>query len=86
MIDAAHNAQRVGDDRIGGHSTEIVGRQSLQDFVGQSIGRIEGELEGFRIRDSGAVEVGGLDPAFHCHRRDLLGRSMHQEDPDVQRA
>ena len=73
----------MGNDGIGGHRAEIVRRQPFEDLVGEPVGGIERELEGFRISDTGAVEVGGLDPALLGQCCDLLGSAVHEQDTNV---
>ena len=86
VVYATDNAERMGDNGIGGHRAEIVGRQPFKDLMGEPVGGIERELQGLRIGDAGAIEIGGLDPALHGQRRDLLGSTVHKQDSDVQRA
>ena len=47
---------------------------------------VERELERGRVRDAGAVEIGGFDVLFPGQRPDLRGRAMHEHDADAQRA
>ena len=44
MIDSLEDTHRVGDDPIGAGSAEIVGRKTLQNFVGQTVGWVAGKL------------------------------------------
>ena len=49
----------MGDDGIGARGAQVNGRQALQDFVGQAVGRGQGQLERGVIGYGGAIESVG---------------------------
>ncbi|MPN57696.1 hypothetical protein SDC9_205390 [bioreactor metagenome] len=71
MINPVQDTQRMGYDRIGAGSAEIVRRQPFQYFVGQAIGCGECQLECRIIGDSGAIQVRGLQAFFTGQSADL---------------
>jgi len=85
VIDPADDAEGMGDDGVGGGGAEIVGAEAFEDFVGETIGGGEGNLERGGIGDAGAVEIGRGDAAFGGEGGDLEGGAVDQDDPDVQR-
>ena len=46
---------------------------------------VQREIERGRVRDAGAVEVGGLNFLLVSQRLDLRGRAVNKHDADVQR-
>ena len=61
MVDAVQNAQRMGDQRVGTGSPQIVGREPFQDFVREPVGGRQRQLESRLVRDARPVEIGGGD-------------------------
>ena len=85
MVHALDDAHRMGDDDIRAGGAEVVGRKPFENFVREPVGGGERELERGRVRDAGAVEVGGLDFLLLGQRLDLRGRAVDEHDADVQR-
>ena len=85
MVDAEQDAERVGGDDVGAGGAEVVGREALEDFVGQPGRRGHRQVERDRVGHPGAVEVRGRGPALGGQRLDLLAGAVHQHDPDVDR-
>ena len=83
MIDPVDDAQGVGDDGIGAGGAQVVGGKALQDLMRQAVGRRQGELQSLRVRDSRAIQVGGLDFLLLGQRFDLTGGAVDDDHPDV---
>lgn len=52
VVDAAEDAEGMGDDGVGGGGADVVGGEALEDFVGETVGGGEGEFEGGFVGDS----------------------------------
>ncbi len=86
MVHALQDAHRVRNDGVRAGGAEVVGGETLEDFVRQAVGPGQGELERGGIRHAAAVEVGRLDVLFVRQRLDLRGRAVDEDDADVERA
>jgi hypothetical protein len=86
VIDAAEDADGMGDDRVGGSGADIVGGETFEDFVGEAIGGGEGEFEGEFVGDAGAIEIGGGDAGFVGELADHGGGAVDEDDADVEGA
>ena len=71
VVDAAQDAEGVGDDRVRGRGAQVGGGEALEDLVGQAVGGGEGEAERGRVGDPGALEVGRLEAPLLGQRPDL---------------
>ncbi len=84
VIDSAKDTGRVRNDgiRIGG--TQVVCRKSLQNFVSDSVGGRDRDVERVAIGNPRAEQVGrdGLDEFGIAS--DLMGGSMNEGNPDAQ--
>lgn len=76
----------MGDDGIGAGCPEIVGAQSFQDLMGQTIGGGQRQFESLTIGDPSAIEIGRLAGVFRSELRNLVGGPVDQHNTDVQRA
>lgn len=84
VVDAAEDADGMGDDGVGGGGPEVVGGQAFEDFVGEAVGGGEGELEGGVVGDAGAVEVGRGGRGFDGELPDHGAGAVNEDDPDVE--
>jgi len=84
VVHALQDAERMGDDGIGAGGAEVVGGEAFEDFVGEAVGGVQGELQGGGIGDASAVDAGGFEPLFFREDLDLGGGPMHEHDADVQ--
>ena len=57
VVNTLNDAQRMRDDRVSASGSKIVGGQSLQDLMGQTIGSRQRELERSGIRDPCPIEI-----------------------------
>ncbi len=84
VIDALENAQGMGDHRRAAGAAQVGGDQTLEEFVGEAVGRGERQLQGLGIRHSRPFEVGGLGIGLLRERLNLGGRPVDQNDAHVQ--
>jgi hypothetical protein len=64
VIDTADDSHRVGGDNIGVCGAQVVGKQSLEDFVREAIGCGQGQPQGGFVGDARAVEIGWIKSAL----------------------
>ena len=85
MIHAADNAEGMGYYSVGAGRSQVAGAESFKDLVCETVGGGERDLKCLGVRDAGAVQVRRGNSAFGGEQTDLVGGSVHQYDPDVQR-
>ena len=56
-VDAADDAEGVGDDGVGVAGAQVVGGEALEHFVGDAVRGGERDLERFLVGDAGAVGI-----------------------------
>src|SRR5208282_1595381 len=76
----------MGDDDVRAGGAEVVGRKAFENLVREPVRRRQRELERGRVRDTGAVKIGGVDFLLLGERLDLRRRAVDEHDADVQRA
>ena len=86
MIHALDHADGMRDDHVRAGGAQVVGRQTLENLVGQAVGGRQRQVERRCIGDAGPFEIGGQNLTFVGERSDLLRGAMHEHDTDVQRA
>jgi hypothetical protein len=86
MVHSLDDAEGMGDDRVGAGGAKIVGGKAFENFVRETIGRSERDLQCAGIGDARAIEIGGLELAFIGQRFNLRGSAVDEDDADVERA
>jgi hypothetical protein len=86
LIHALNNAGGMGDNGVGADATQVIGRQTFEDFVREAVGGGERELERGVVGNAGAVEIGGGHAFFLGEGTDLRGSTVNKHDADVQGA
>ena len=86
LIDAAEDARRMRDDRVGVGRPQIDGREALHDLRHHVRRRFEAHLERGVVGDADSVRVGNRDAALGGELRDLQARAVDEDHLDAQRA
>ena len=73
-------------DHVRAGGAKVVRRQTLENLVGEAVGRGQRQVERRRIGDTRPFEVGGQHLTFVGERSDLLRGPMDEHDAYVQRA
>ena len=86
VIDAAEDAGRVGDERVGAGAAEVVGREPFEDLVRDAVGGGERDLE----RRASVTPVPSRSDGGDLHQLgvapDLVRGAVDQRDADAQAA
>ena len=61
LVDAADDAEGMGDDGVGVGGAQVAGGEALEHLVGDAVGGGEGELQRLLVGDAGAVGVADRD-------------------------
>jgi hypothetical protein len=85
MVDSLDDPKRVSNDHVRRGGSKIVGRQALENLVGQAIGGRERQVERRGVGHAGPVEVRRLVGVLVRERPDLRRGAMDEHDTDVQR-
>src|SRR5207245_4508462 len=86
LIDALQDSRRVGYQGVAASGAEVVDGQPFEDFVADPVGRGDGQVEGDRVGNSGAVAVGWRLPGGGRELPDLLAGPVDQYHADAQAA
>ena len=84
MVRAGEDAEGLGRHSVGVGGAQIVGGKAFEDFVGETVGRGEGQFQGGVISDARAIEIARGERLFLGELCDLFGGPVDEHDPDVQ--
>ena len=84
LIDAAEDAGRMRDDRVGIGCPQIDRSQPLENFVRQPHSRIDAHFERRLVGDARAVRVARLEARFFRRDLHLMAGAVDEHDPDAQ--
>ena len=84
MVDTLDDSQRVRNDGVRAGGAEVIGRKAFQNFVGETVRGVHGQLQGRGIGHTGAIEVGCLHTLLLGECLDLRRGPVHERYTDVQ--
>src|SRR5690606_28617880 len=84
LIDALDDADGQGADGVGDRALEAVLGQSFEDEVGDPRGGAQGDVEGGRVVQAGAVEIGDGDVAGDREFLELPADAGNERDLDAE--
>jgi hypothetical protein len=85
LIDPLDDSRGVRNNDVRAGGAEVVHRQALEDLVRQPVGRSQRELKSHPVGDTGAFHVRRMHLLSFSQHPDLLGGTMNDHDPDIER-